>query len=236
MQITHVHFVHVSATQIRVWSAVDGTHIHTFDEHACGVSALAVRRDGVVFSGSFDGCVCVWRGNDGVLLRRLRTGDRQKVVGICFGPAQHVTAATEDGALCTWSTDTRASARHRDESDGSIGDRRGGAPAGQGNDGMATLEQHTRSRRDSSAGDVELELSGKTTCSGCIVGLATSPNDSIGSEGILWMTTASGKLAWSTPGSFHGIHLSSCLALPCFCADLSGYIDINVSPVFVSFL
>lgn len=202
-------------------------HIHTFDEHACGVSALAVRRDGVVFSGSFDGCVCVWRRNDGVLLRRLRTGDRQKVVGICFGPAHHVTAATEDGALCTWTTDTRSSERHRDESDGSRGEGRGGATTVQGGDGLATLEVHARSSRDSSAGDVELELSGKTTCSGCIVGLATSPNDSIAGEGILWMTTASGKVAWSTPGLLIRLLMSRFLTFPCW---FSGCININTSP------
>jgi WD40 repeat protein len=49
---------------VRVWSAIDGTHIRTLEGHTSGVRALAVAADGVVYSASHYPEHCVRCGQE----------------------------------------------------------------------------------------------------------------------------------------------------------------------------
>jgi WD40 repeat protein len=59
-------------TTIRVWSAVDGSHLGTLEGHTGAVYVVAVAADDTVYTGSRDGTLRMWSGQDGLPMRTLQ--------------------------------------------------------------------------------------------------------------------------------------------------------------------
>jgi WD40 repeat protein len=76
---------------------VDGTLLTTLRGHTAPVDALAVALGGTVYSGSADGTIRAWSGEDYTLLRTLRGHTTAGVRCLVVGP---------DGTLFSGSKDT----------------------------------------------------------------------------------------------------------------------------------
>lgn len=49
-----------SGNLISVWSGKDGTHLHSLSKHQHNIKSIVVGNDGRIYSGSWDGVVCIW--------------------------------------------------------------------------------------------------------------------------------------------------------------------------------
>jgi WD40 repeat protein len=84
---------------IRVWSAVDGSHLGTLEGHGGDVSVVVVAVDGTVYSGSDDGTLRMWSGHDGSPIRTLQIGGA--VITIAIG-AGTVLIGEREGRVSAW--------------------------------------------------------------------------------------------------------------------------------------
>jgi WD40 repeat protein len=88
-------------TTIRVWSAVDGTHLGTLKGHTDEVNAVAVGADGTVYSGSDDNTLRMWSGLDGSSIREVRMPG--EVMTIAIGPGSTVLIGDGNNRVSAWS-------------------------------------------------------------------------------------------------------------------------------------
>ena len=87
---------------IRVWSGVDGEHLHTLEGHTGGVHALAVGLDGKIYSGSSDTTIRVWSSEDGTHLLTLE-GHTRDVSALAVGLDGKIYSASYDVTIRVWS-------------------------------------------------------------------------------------------------------------------------------------